>query len=32
MKKLNISVLMGFVCCFGMIIFGITSNGGIRTI
>lgn len=32
MKKLNISVLMGFVSCFGMIIFGITSNGGIRTI
>ena len=32
MKKLNISVLMGFVSCFGMIIFGIASNGGIRTI
>ncbi len=32
MKKLNGSVVVGFVCCFGMIISGIASNGGLKTI
>lgn len=32
MKKLNISALTGFLCCFGMIITGIATNGGIQTI
>lgn len=32
MKKMNISALTGFFCCFGMIITGIATNGGIRTI
>lgn len=32
MKKMNMSALTGFVCCFGMIITGIATNGGIQTI
>lgn len=32
MKKMNISALTGFLCCFGMIITGIATNGGIQTI
>lgn len=32
MKRMNISALTGFLCCFGMIITGIATNGGIRTI
>jgi len=32
LKKLNISAVTGFVCCFGMIIMGIASNGGLKTI
>ncbi len=32
MKQKNISALSGFVCCFGMVIIGIATNGGIRTI
>lgn len=32
MKKLNTSALCGFLCCFAMIITGIATNGGIRTI
>lgn len=32
MKKMNFSVLAGFVCCFGMILTGIATNGGIKTI
>ncbi len=32
MKRANISALSGFICCFGMIIIGIATNGGIRTI
>lgn len=32
MKKINISAITGFVCCFGMIIIGIATNGGLKTI
>lgn len=32
MRRMNISALSGFVCCFGMIIIGIATNGGIGTI
>lgn len=32
MKKMNMSALTGFLCCFGAIITGIATNGGIRTI
>lgn len=32
MKKINISALSGFLCCFAMIITGIATNGGIQTI
>lgn len=32
MKRTNFSVVTGFLCCFGMIILGIATNGGIRTI
>lgn len=28
----NISALTGFMCCFGMVMIGIATNGGIRTI
>lgn len=32
MSKLNRSAFMGFICCFLMIIVGISTNGGIGTI
>ena len=32
MKKINISAITGFMCCFGMIIIGIATNGGLKTI
>ncbi len=32
MKRWNISAISGFVCCFGMIVMGIATNGGIGTI
>lgn len=32
MKKANLSALTGFICCFLMVIVGISTNGGIRTI
>ena len=32
MKKPNSSTITGFICCFGMVLFGIATNGGIKTI
>ena len=32
MRRINRSVMSGFICCFGMIIIGIATNGGIQTI
>ncbi len=32
MKPLNRSAISGFICCFAMIIIGIATNGGIKTI
>lgn len=32
MQRLNKSVMSGFILCFGMILLGIVSNGGIKTI
>ena len=32
MKKPNSSTIPGFICCFGMVLFGIATNGGIKTI
>lgn len=32
MRKANYSVIIGFVLCFSMIIFGIWSNGGLGTV
>lgn len=32
MRGLNKTVMSGFILCFGMIILGIASNGGIKTI
>lgn len=32
MKRINISAITGFMCCFGMIIIGIATNGGLKTI
>ena len=32
MGKINRSALSGFISCFGMILIGIATNGGIKTI
>ena len=32
MKTLNRSAISGFICCFGMVLIGIATNGGIKTI
>ena len=32
MKRINISAITGFMCCFGMILIGVATNGGLKTI